>query len=131
MSAIRVTPTAATFSGYVMLVASSISTPVENLPSNRRFFPFEMVITEAFTNANGSTALAFTDEASPYTVYYPLVDRLNKYITGDELYQFAGRRRCVQCVYDNLFKVVRVCSCLSPIVLKVPTPPAAKEESIL
>lgn len=130
MSVISVTPTATTFSGFTMLVASSIPTPVENLPTNRRFFPFNMVITQAFTNTNNTANLAFTDVANPYATYYPLVDRLNKNITGDQLYMYAGQRNCVRCVYDSLFKVVRVCSCLCPATLTVPSStPAASQAS--
>ena len=66
MSAVQVTPTATTFSGYVMLVSSTLTPTVETLPAGRRFFPFNMVITQAFTSTNNTTQLAFTDEASPY-----------------------------------------------------------------
>lgn len=122
MSAVQVTPTATTFSGYVMLVSSTLTPTVETLPAGRRFFPFNMVITQAFTSTNNTTQLAFTDEASPYTNYYPVVDRLNKAVTGDELYMYAGNRRCIRCVYDNLYKVVRICSCIAPKTLTVPSP---------
>lgn len=121
MSAVQVTPSATTYSGYVMLVSSTLTPTVESLPAGRRFFPFNMVITEAFSSANNTTQLAFTDVASPYATYYPVVDRLNKTVTGDELYMYAGNRRCIRCVYDNLYKVVRICSCIAPIALTVPS----------
>lgn len=129
MSVISVTPTQTAFANYVMLVASNLTTPVENLPVGRRFYPFNMVITQAFSSTNDTVSLAFTDEASPYTTYYPVVDRLNKYVTGQELYMYAGQRRCIQCVYDNLYKVVRICGCLAPIQLTIPSSTSATTEA--
>jgi hypothetical protein len=115
------TPTATTYSGYVILAATNVSPTIEELTGFRRFYPFELIISEAFTSTNNTTQLAISDVADPYATNYPLVDRLNKAITGEELVGYAGKRRCIHCVYDNVFKVVKVCSCICPVTLTVPT----------
>lgn len=115
------TPTATTYSGYVILAASNVNPTFEDLSAVRRFYPFDLIISEAFTSTNNTTQLAISDVADPYATNYPLVDRLNKYITGEELVGYAGKRRCIHCMYDNVFKVVRVNSCICPIALTVPT----------
>lgn len=115
------TPTATTYSGYVILVASNVNPSIESLSNIRRFYPFGLVINQAFDSTNNTTQLALSDVADPYATNYPLVDRLNKNITGEELISYAGKRRCISCVYDNLFKVVRVNGCICPVSLTVPT----------
>lgn len=114
------TPSVATFDSYVVLIATNVVPSIESLSSYRRYYPFDLIISEQFSSTNNTTSLALSDEASPYTGKYPLVDRLNKYITGQELINYAGRRRCIHCVYDNVYKVVRVNSCICPITLSVP-----------
>lgn len=115
------TPTATTYSGYVILVASNVNPTIEDLSNIRRFYPFGLVINQAFDSTNNTTQLALSDVADPYATNYPLVDRLNKNITGEELISYAGKRRCISCVYDNLFKVIRVTGCICPVSLTVPT----------
>lgn len=115
------TPTATTYSGYVILAASNVNPTIESLSNIRRFYPFGLVINQAFDSTNNTTQLALSDVADPYTTNYPLVDRLNKNITGEELISYAGKRRCISCVYDNLFKVIRVNGCICPVSLTVPT----------
>lgn len=115
------TPTATTYSGYVILAASNVSPTIESLSNIRRFYPFGLVINQAFDSTNNTTQLALSDVADPYATNYPLVDRLNKNITGEELISYAGKRRCISCVYDNLFKVIRVNGCICPVSLTVPT----------
>ena len=115
------TPTATTYSGYVILAASNVNPTIEDLSNIRRFYPFGLVINQAFDSTNNTTQLALSDVADPYATNYPLVDRLNKNITGEELISYAGKRRCISCVYDNLFKVVRVTGCICPVSLTVPT----------
>lgn len=115
------TPTATTYSGYVILAATGVTPAIESLSSTRRFYPFGLVINQAFESTNNTTQLALSDVADPYATNYPLVDRLNKYITGEELIAYAGKRRCISCVYDSLFKVIRVNGCICPISLTVPT----------
>lgn len=118
--AIIATPTEALFSEHVMLVANNTAPIIEDLTCRKRFYPFNLVIINKFTCSNKNAPLAFTDVKQPYTVYYPILDRLNKPITGDELYMYAGGRKCIQCVYDNLYKIIRVNSCIAPIMLEVP-----------
>lgn len=115
------TPTATTYSGYVILAASNVNPAIESLSNIRRFYPFGLVINQAFDSTNNTTQLALSDVADPYATNYPLVDRLNKNITGEELISYAGKRRCISCVYDNLFKVIRVNGCICPVSLTVPT----------
>ena len=115
------TPTSTTYSGYVILAASNVNPAFENLSNIRRFYPFGLVINQAFDSTNNTTQLALSDVADPYATNYPLVDRLNKNITGEELISYAGKRRCISCVYDNLFKVIRVNGCICPVSLTVPT----------
>jgi hypothetical protein len=115
------TPTATTYSGYVILAASNVNPTIESLSNIRRFYPFGLVINQAFDSTNNTTQLALSDVADPYATNYPLVDRLNKNITGEELISYAGKRRCISCVYDNLFKVIRVNGCICPVSLTVPT----------
>ena len=115
------TPTATTYSGYVILAASNVNPTIEDLSNIRRFYPFGLVINQAFDSTNNTTQLALSDVADPYATNYPLVDRLNKNITGEELISYAGKRRCISCVYDNLFKVVRVTGCICHVSLTVPT----------
>lgn len=115
------TPTTTTYSGYVILAASNVNPTIESLSNVRRFYPFGLVINQAFDSTNNTTQLALSDVADPYATNYPLVDRLNKYITGEELISYAGKRRCINCVYDNLFKVIRVNGCVCPVTLTVPT----------
>lgn len=115
------TPTSTTYSGYVILAASNVNPTIEDLSNIRRFYPFGLVINQAFDSTNNTTQLALSDVADPYATNYPLVDRLNKNITGEELISYAGKRRCISCVYDNLFKVVRVTGCICPVSLTVPT----------
>lgn len=116
------TPSVATFDSYVVLVATNVVPTIESLPTYRRYYAFDLIISEQFSSTNNAISLALSDEASPYTDKYPLVDRLNKYITGQELIGYAGKRRCIRCVYDNVYKVVRVNSCICPITLTIPTP---------
>lgn len=115
------TPTATVYSGYVVLAATNVTPAIETLSGARRFYPFGLVINQAFESTNNTTQLALSDVADPYATSYPLVDKLNKNITGEELIAYAGKRRCINCVYDNLFKVVRVNSCICPVSLTVPT----------
>lgn len=121
------TPTVATFDGSVILAAANVNPSIEDLPGHRRFYPFHLIISQPFTDANNSIQLALSDESSPYENKYILVDRLNKKITGYQLYKYAGRRKCIDCVYDDLYKVVRVNSCICPDKLNVPDPPCHKE----
>ena len=115
------TPTTVLYDGYVVLASTNANPTIESLTGFRRFYPFELVIDTAFDSSNNTTQLAVSDVADPYNIKYPLVDRLNKNITGEELQVFAGRRRCIHCVYDNIFKVIRVTSCIYPISLTVPS----------
>ena len=115
------TPTITLYDGYVVLAASNVNPAIENLSNIRRFYPFGLVINEVFDSSNNTTQLALSDVADPYATKYPLVDRLNKYVTGEELISYAGKRRCISCVFDNLFKVVRVNGCICPISLTVPS----------
>lgn len=114
-------PTVTLYNDFVVLVAQNVNPTIEDLPTQRRFYPFDLVISEAFTSANNTVKLAISDEAEPYTDSYPLVDRLNKNVTGEELIAYAGKRRCIRCIYDNLFKIVRVVGCICPVTLSVPT----------
>lgn len=116
--AIVVTPISTTFGGYAILATSNQSLEISN-PFNRNI-PFNMIIDSPIAVANYTNPLALSD-VTGYTTRYPLVDRLNKQITGIELYRYAGKRRCIQCVYNPVFKVIRVCSCIDPINLTLPT----------
>ena len=117
--AIVVTPAATLFSGYAILGTSDQGLETYN-PYNRNI-PFKMVIDSAFTTGTNDTApLAFSD-VSGFTSYYPIVDRLNKPVTGYELYRYAGKRRCIDCVYSPIYKTVKICSCIDPIALELPT----------
>lgn len=115
------TPTTTLYDGYVVLAASNVSPAIESLSNVRRFYPFGLVINEVFDSSNNATQLALSDVATPYSAKYPIVDRLNKYVTGEELIAYAGKRRCISCVFDNLFKVVRINGCICPISLTVPS----------
>ena len=116
--AIVVTPVATLYSGYSILATSDQGLETYN-PYNRNI-PFKMVIDSAFTAGTNDTApLAFSD-VSTYATYYPLVDRLNKPVTGFELYRYAGKRRCIDCVYNPVFKTIKICSCIDPIALTLP-----------
>ena len=117
--AIVVTPVATLYSGYSILATSDQGLEVHN-PYNRTI-PFKMVIDSAFTvGVNDTAPLAFSD-VTGYTTYYRIVDRLNKPVTGYELYRYVGKRRCVDCVYSPIYKTVKICSCIDPIALEIPT----------
>lgn len=108
------TPTVTTFDGSVILASNNVNPSIENLPGHKRFYPFYLVINHSFDDSNDNIRLALSDESEPYYNNYLLVDKLNKTITGYQLYQYAGKRRCLNCVYDDLYKVVRVNSCICP-----------------
>lgn len=119
---IVVTPVATLYSGYSILSTTNQALGISN-PYNFNI-PFTMIIDSVFASTNNTAPLAFSD-VTGYTTYYPLVDRLNKPITGQELSRYAGKRRCLQCVYSPVYKTVKVLSCIDPIPLTVPSSTAS------
>lgn len=107
-----------TYSGNTLIITTN--TILDTIAPNRRFIPFQLVISTPFTTGDVNP-VAFTDETGETPTIYPLVDRLNKNITAIELVRYAGRRRCLKAVYDRLYQVIRICSCIDPVPLTVPT----------
>ena len=65
------TPSVATFDSYVVLIATNVVPSIESLPSYRRYYPFDLIISEQFSSTNNTASLALSDEVSPYTGKYP------------------------------------------------------------
>lgn len=84
---------------------------IENRNLPRRFYNFNMVITQQFP-FNDQTNLYLTDNNS--VTEYMLIDRLGKPVTADEVEAYAATRRCMACQYDAVTKTIRVFSCLAP-----------------
>lgn len=84
---------------------------IENRHYPRRYYNFNMVITQQFA-FNDQTTLQLTDNNS--TNKYLLIDRLNKPIVAEELEQYAAMRRCIPCQFDSVTNTIKVLGCISP-----------------
>ena len=78
---------------------------IENRNYPRRYYNFNMVITQQFA-FNDQTTLQLTDNNS--TNKYLLIDRLNKPIVAEELEQYAAMRRCIPCQFDSVTNTIKV-----------------------
>ena len=106
------------YSGNTLL--NTTNTALETVAPWRQFIPFQLVISTAFETGDVNP-VAFTDETGDTPTIYPLVDRLNKNVLASELTRYAGKRRALCAVYDRVYKVVKILSCIDPVALTLPT----------
>lgn len=97
-------------SGTVLLTATPTN-GIENRNYPRRFYNFNLVITQPFSFQN-INQLTLTDNAS--TDVYHLVDRLGNPVLAEQLQMYASNRRCITCQFDSVEKIIRVLSCICP-----------------
>ena len=98
-------------SGGTMLLNATPANGIENRHYPRRFYTFNMVITEPFTFQN-TNQLTLSDNNS--TDIYHLVDRLGNPVLAEQLEMYASNRRCITCQFDSVTKVIRVLGCICP-----------------
>lgn len=98
-------------SGGTLLMTAVPQDGIENRRFPRRFYDFNLVITQPFTFQN-TNQLTLTDNNS--TTIYHLVDRLGNPVLAEQLEQYASNRRCIRCRFDSVEKVIRVLSCICP-----------------
>ena len=105
-----VTEFATTVSNDTLLKGTPPNT-IEDRPLPRRFYNFNMVITQPFPFQDMSR-LVLTDNSG--NTNYLLIDRLNKPVIAQELEEYASNRRCISCQFDSVTKTIRILSCISP-----------------
>lgn len=95
----------------ITLMNATPTNAIENRSYPKRYYNFNMVITQQFTYQDQST-LQLTDNSS--TNKYMLIDRLGKPVVADELEPYAATRRCIPCLFDSVTNTIRVLACLAP-----------------
>lgn len=98
-------------SGGTMLLNATPTSGIENRTYPRRFYTFNMVITQPFSFQN-TNQLTLTDNNS--TNIYHLVDRLGNPVLAEQLEMYASNRRCITCQFDSVTNVIRVLGCICP-----------------
>lgn len=101
---------ATTKSGDTLLTGTP-SNAIENRPFQRRFYNFNLVITQPFPFQD-TARIVLTDDNG--TDNYLLIDRLNKPVITSELQCYASNRRCIACQFDSVTKTVKIFSCINP-----------------
>ena len=102
-------------SGGTMLLNATPANGIENRHYPRRFYTFNMVITQPFTFQN-TNQLTLS------------VDRLGNPVLAEQLEMYASNRRCITCQFDSVTKVIRVLGCICPTDYYIKewlTPPTA------
>lgn len=115
----------ATFVGTTLTGADLLSTTDQALETVNPFMreiPFNLIIKNQFVSGSVNPVV-FTDDSDVTEI--PLLDRNNKPITAVQLYGYAGERIPIRCIYNSLFNVIRVCSCVPPTLLFCPCPEQA------
>lgn len=107
---VLVTEFGTTLSGDTLLKAIP-DAQIENRPFPRRFYNFNMVITQPFSFQN-MTRLVLTDNNGVDN--YLLIDRLNKPVIAQELECYASNRRCIPSQYDSVTKTIKILACITP-----------------
>ena len=115
----------------VTLMNATPENAIGNRSYPRRYYNFNMVITQQFA-FNDQTTLQLTDDNS--TTKYLLIDRLNKPVIAEELEAYAAMRRCIPCQFDSVTNTIKVFACLSPTCKYIeewvnPTPPASTPDT--
>lgn len=95
----------------ITLMKATPEDGIENRSYPRRYYNFNMVITQQFA-FNDQTTLQLTDNNS--VDKYLLIDRLNKPVIAEELEPYAAMRRCIPCQFDAVTNTIKVLACLSP-----------------
>lgn len=109
----------------ITLMEATPESGIENRSYPRRYYNFNMVITQQFA-FNDLTTLQLTDDSGSNK--YMLIDRLNKPVVAEELEPYAATRRCIPCQFDSVTNTVKVLACLSPTCKYIDewlNPPAA------
>lgn len=96
--------------GVDLLKANPVYT-VENTPYPRRYYYFALLNKVAFEYEDYN-ALMLTDNDG--TNKYHLVDRLGNSVRASQASGYSQSQRLMYCMYDDVLKVVRVLSPLSP-----------------
>lgn len=94
-----------------MLLKATPANGIENRNHPRRFYNFNMVITQPFSFQN-TNQLTLSDNNS--VDVYHLVDRLGNPVLAEQLEMYASNRRCVTCQFDSVTNIIRVLGCICP-----------------
>lgn len=95
----------------IMLLKATPANGIENRNYPRRFYNFNMVITQPFSFQN-TNQLTLSDNDS--VDVYHLVDRLGNPVLAEQLEMYASNRRCVTCQFDSVTNIIRVLGCICP-----------------
>lgn len=98
-------------SNDIIVMTATPTNAIENRNYPKRFYYFNMVITQPFSYEN-TNQLSLTDNNS--TNVYHLVDRLGNPVIAEQLQVYASNRRCITCQFDSVTNVIRVLSCICP-----------------
>lgn len=95
----------------ITLLNATPDDAIENRTYPKRYYNFNMVITQQFA-FNDQTTLQLSDNSG--TNKYLLIDRLNKPVIAEELEPYAAMRRCIPCQFDSVTNTIKVLGCLTP-----------------
>lgn len=103
-----------TLAGNDLLTTTNQS--LETIPPFTNVFPFDLIITNSIPAT--TNAVVFTDNND--TTEIPMLDRNNKKIQAVQLFNYAGTRCKIHCMYNRVFKVINVCSYMPPVPMACP-----------